>query len=198
MRNVLAIALSLSVLFLGACSDDPDENLAGNGDTAIAGDNGATHDFDTLDANGDSYLDTDEIAEWADDVGTFNEWDADADSELDSDEIIGNTFEVWDENGNGKIGKDEWENSAERWYPTDVDVIVYDDVDLDGDSEIDADEFAERFDLSALGETWTSDTFDQQTFETAYFELYDNDDDGKVTEAEWSSGSAAFGTPPDA
>ncbi len=195
MRKLVALALTLSVLFLGACSDDPDEDVIGSGDTAIGEE---TDDFDTLDANGDSYLDNDEIAEWADDVGTFNEWDVDSDSELDSDEIIGNTFEVWDENGNGKIGQDEWEASAERWYPNDVDLIVYDDVDLDGDSEIDADEFAEGFDLSLLGETWTVDTFDQETFKTAYFELYDADNDGKVTEAEWSSGSAVFGTPTDA
>lgn len=198
MSRTVALVLAGSLMFLGACNDDP-EIEAGNGDTAVAGDSDeVTDDFDTLDANGDSYLDTDEIAEWADDVGTFEEWDEDSDSELDPDEITGNAFDLWDSDDNGTIDETEWENSTEAWYPVDSDVIVHSDVDLDGDSEVDADEFAERFDFSVLGETWTSDTFDQDTFETAYFELYDADDDGMVTESEWSSGSVLFGTPADA
>lgn len=152
-------------------------------------------DFDTLDANGDSYLDNDEIRESADVSGTFDAWNADADSELDPDQIAGNAFRLWDRDGNQRLSKEEWETGTELWYPDDAEVIVFDDVDADGDSELDADEFSERFDVSALGEAWTSGTLDENEFKSAYFGLYDTNDDGKVSKAEWAYGPAAFGLP---
>ncbi|MDP8909610.1 MAG: hypothetical protein M3N47_10960 [Chloroflexota bacterium] len=152
-------------------------------------------DFDTLDANGDSYLDNDEIRESADVSGTFDAWNADADSELDPDQIAGNAFRLWDRDGNQRLSKEEWETGTELWYPDDAEVIVFDDVDADGDSELDADEFSERFDVSVLGEAWTSGTLDENEFKSAYFGLYDTNDDGKVSKAEWAYGPAAFGLP---
>lgn len=129
-----------------------------------ASDTAAVGDFDTLDANGDSYLDNDEIAERADATGVFEDWDADADSELDRDEIAGNAFGLWDRDGNQKISEEEWETATKLWYPEDPDLVVFDDADGDGDSEVDADEFTERFDFSALGEEWNSPTLDKTTF----------------------------------
>lgn len=152
-------------------------------------------DFDTLDANGDSYLDADEIAESADAASFFDAWDADADSELDRDEIAGNAFRLWDRDGSEAVTEEEWKTGTDLWYPTKSKVTVFADIDNDGDSELDADEFAERFDLSALGESWQEQTYTRDTFRSAYFELYDRDDDGKVTEDEWTYGASAFGTP---
>ncbi|MFP5363202.1 MAG: hypothetical protein ACLGI5_10800 [Thermoleophilia bacterium] len=155
----------------------------------------AGQDFDTLDGNGDSYLDNDEIRESADVSGTFDAWNTDADSELDPDQITGNAFRLWDRDGNGRLSEDEWKTGTELWYPDDAEVVVFDDVDGDGDSELDADEFAERFDVSALGETWSSDTLDENEFKSAYFGLYDTDDDGRVSRSEWTYGPSAFGIP---
>ncbi len=152
-------------------------------------------DFDTLDANGDSYLDADEIAESADAASFFDAADADADSELDRDEIAGNAFRLWDRDGSEAVTEEEWKTGTDLWYPTKSKVTVFADIDNDGDSELDADEFAERFDLSALGESWQEQTYTRDTFRSAYFELYDRDDDGKVTEDEWTYGASAFGTP---
>ena len=156
-----------------------------------------TTDFGTLDANGDSYLDDDEIAESADVDSVFDSWNADADSELDRDQIPGNAFRLWDRDGNKKISEQEWRSGTELWYPEDVDVVVFDDADGDGDSELDADEFEERFDISGLGEAWTPRSFDKASFKRAYFELYDINDDGRVSKAEWEYGATAFGTPAD-
>lgn len=172
--------------------------MALGGNAAVREDVDDATDFDTLDLNGDSYLDSDEIAEWADDVGSFESWDIDQDSQLDPDDMSRNVFGVWDLDGNGSISQNEWEGSATLSYPNDTDVIVFNDVDFDGDSEIDADEFKERFDFSVLGEAWTSNTFDEEKFKTAYFELYDADNDGKVSESEWTRGSVLFRTPNDA
>jgi hypothetical protein len=153
--------------------------------------------FGTLDANGDSYLDDDEIRESADADSVFDSWNADADSELDRDQIPGNAFRLWDRDGNKKISEEEWRSGTELWYPEDVDVVVFDDADGDGDSELDADEFDERFDVSALGEAWTPPAFDRARFKRAYFSLYDTNDDGRVSKDEWEYGATAFGTPAD-
>ena len=152
-------------------------------------------DFGTLDANGDSYLDNDEIREGADASGAFDAWNADADSELDPDQIVGNAFKLWDRDGNQKLSKEEWETGVELWYPDEAGIVVFDDFDGDGDSELDADEFSERFDVSALGEAWRSRTLDETEFKSAYFGLYDTNDDGRVSKDEWAYGPTAFGTP---
>lgn len=191
MRKLIAVGLLVSLLAVAGCADEPDVE-PGAADSDVTED---VADFDTLDANEDSSLDADELAEWTDDVGTFEEWDIDSDSELDTDEISRNTFEVWDQDRDGIISEEEWQRSAQTWYPNDPDLIVFQDVDGDGDSEIDADEFAEGFDFSVLGESWTSDSLDKEAFGTAYFELFDADNDGQVSEAEWESGFAIFGTP---
>lgn len=151
--------------------------------------------FDGLDANGDSYLDGDEIAESADASGMFDAWNSDADSELDPDQVTGNAFSLWDRDGNGKLSEEEWETGSELWYPDDADVVVFGDADGDGDSELDPDEFAERFDISALGEEWDSGTLDESEFTSAYFGLYDTDDDGRISREEWAFGPAAFAIP---
>ena len=157
----------------------------------------AAGDFDTLDANGDSYLDSDEIGESADARGVFDAWNADADSELDRDDVAGNAFRLWDRDGNGKVSEEEWKAGTDLWYPEDAELVVFDDVDGDGDSELDRDEVLERFDLSAMGEAWDVEGLDKTTFKRAYFSLYDTDDDGRVSKAEWAYGAAAFGTPAD-
>ena len=155
----------------------------------------ASPGFGTLDANGDSYLDDDEIRESADVSGIFDTWNADADSELDHDQIAGNAFRLWDRDGNERISEEEWRSGTELWYPEDVDVVTFDDADADGDSELDADEVAERFDVSALGEAWTPSSFDESRFKRAYFSLYDTDDDGRVSKKEWDYGATAFAIP---
>ncbi len=198
MRKVIAVGLAAAMLFLGACDEEPEPEDEITGDNAVSEDVDPARGFGTFDANGDSYLDSDELAEWADDEGTFNDWDADTDSELDPDEITANAFEIWDTDANDSITEEEWENSAQLWYPNETDVIVFNDVDEDGDSEVDVDEFAERFDYSVIGETWTRDTFDEDTFENAYFELFDMDNDGRVSETEWNDGVAMLGTAADA
>ena len=185
MRRRWTIAvLGLATLF-AACGDDEPEATADDADTAVT--------FSTLDASGDSYLDADEIAEWVDDEGIFTRWDADADSELDRDEIVGNAFELWDANGDGHLTQAEWKSGSDLWYPNELELSTFGDWDGDGDSELDVDEVREKFDLSALGEAWTADAYNAETFKKLYFELYDIDGDGKVTEDEWTAGSVQFG-----
>ena len=187
MRRTLVICLALAGLALGACGGDDDTSATLPATTGV-------DEFSTLDASGDSYLDADEIAEWVDDNGAFRSWDEDADSELDRDEIAGNAFSLWDSNNNGKISQQEWQRGTDLWYPGQAEVRVFSDWDGDGDSELDGDEFREEFDYSALGESWTTEPLNRETFKNAYFELYDLDDDGRVSRAEWTDGSRSFGT----
>lgn len=189
MRKLITIAGVSVALVLVGCGDDVEEPAAAPVTTATVD----TGRFSALDANGDSYLDVDEVAEWKDREGVFTRWDADKDSELDRDEIAGNAFSLWDADRNGKISETEWKQGTDLWYPTRVNPGVYGDWDGDGDSELDLDEFKERFDFSALGESWGARSIDKQTFKNAYFELYDTNDDGKVSTSEWTQGSRVFG-----
>lgn len=206
MKRPLVITSCALTLVVTACGDDEPEVLADNDPVdvdpdPVGADDDSTDepvvidDFETLDANGDSYLDTDEVAEWKDATRTFEAWDADADSELDRDEIEGNVFELYDDDGNGTVSETEWTSAAERLYPKEEELVVFSDLDGDGDSELDADELAEGLDLSPLGSAWTNSTMDEHTFRDAYFELYDIDDDGRVSESEFANGSATFGSP---
>ncbi len=196
MKNALITAtLSLAVVLAG-CADEPD--LADSGVEPVGADDAAVEsEFNTLDTSGDSYLDTDEVAEWVDDSGTFEEWDADADSELDADELAGNAFQLWDSDDNGTVSEEEWKTGTDLWYPQSSNVTVFSDWDGDGDSELDEDEFTERWDASLMGEQWTTIPMGKDQFKANYFSLYDADDDGKVTEEEWRDGAASFGAADD-
>ncbi len=196
MKNALITAtLSLAVVLAG-CADEPD--LADSGVEPVGADDAAVgSDFNTLDTSGDSYLDTDEVAEWVDDSGTFEEWDADADSELDADELAGNAFQLWDSDDNGTVSEEEWKTGTDLWYTQSSNVAVFSDWDGDGDSELDEDEFTERWDASLMGEQWTTIPMGKDQFKANYFSLYDADDDGKVTEEEWRDGAASFGAADD-
>ncbi len=58
---------------LSACGEDEnddDDSAAGAGQPEAAETSG-DDDFANMDANGDSYLDADEVAEWQDDAGVF-------------------------------------------------------------------------------------------------------------------------------
>lgn len=191
-----ALLLAVALVGLGACGND-DADVAAPVVTAQQSEIEESTEFGTLDANGDSYLDADEIAETADGDALFDAWDADRDSELDHDEIAGNAFRLWDFDRNGMISEAEWKDNAEIWYGPAGQPRVFADHDGDGDSELDADEFAESLDTSAIGETWSASTLNMQEFKNAYFELYDADNDGKVSEGEFTRGSAIWGTPTD-
>lgn len=184
--KALAVAALLTIAAVGACGD-------GEGDSDSASVTANDADFPTLDASGDSSLDADEVAEWVDESGTFDTWDVDSDSELDRDEITDNAFQLWDTTNDSTLSQKEWEAGTDLWYPDNLQHLTYGDWDGDGDSEVDADEFSKKFDLSRLGGAWHVDSFNEDTFRKAYFELYDFDDDGRVSKDEWTRGTSVFG-----
>ncbi|MDX1577060.1 MAG: hypothetical protein R3266_01190 [Gemmatimonadota bacterium] len=194
-RFSIAAAAGFFALSLGACGDGEAAEAEAAAEPADEVMVTGTDRFLTLDANGDSYLDADEIAEWVDDEGILMSWDIDADSEIDEDDIEGNAFRLWDQNDDGLVSEEEWKTGAELWYPTDTEIVPIADWDLDGDSELDADEFAEAFDVSVLGEIWVQDDLNRATFKHAYFDLYDTNDDGLVDRMEWDAGLAFHGIP---
>lgn len=194
VRGLAAGALLLGTVGVAACAAD-DNDVALDDDTTTTVEIETVDDFPTLDANGDSYLDADEVAERVDDVGTFEEWDVDSDSELDRDDIAGNAFDLWDADDNGKVSEAEWEDGTEFWYPVDENPDAFADWDGDGDSELDVDEVSESLDISIGGEMWDGENLEKDQFKEFYFDLYDADDDGKVTEEEWTDGAALHGTP---
>ena len=184
----------LLALGFTACGDD-EPDVA---DDPVVEESGAGQEevleFQSLDVNNDSYLDIEEIPD-AEQRDAFSGWDTDRNAVIEADEVYGTAFMFWDIDKNGRISEAEWRENAEVWYARPVGE-AFSDWDGDGDSELDADEFAERFDFSAVGESWR-DALNEQTFKNAYFELYDADNDGRVSELEWQRGKAVWGTPPD-
>jgi len=147
--------------------------------------------FATLDLDGDSYLDADELAEWVDDEGVFTRWDIDADSELDADDIDESVYTIWDADEDTVIVESEWETGVDYLYPDALDPGTFQDWDLDGDSELDADEVAEGLDATNWNEYWyEADAvigFDE--FMDMYFALWDRDGDGRIDSVEYESGA---------
>ncbi len=147
--------------------------------------------FETLDLDGDSYLDADELAAWVDDEGVFTRWDIDADSELDADEINESVYMIWDADEDTVIVESEWETGVDHVYPGALDPGAFQDWDLDGDSELDADEVAEGLDATSWNEYWyEADAvigFDE--FMDMYFALWDRDGDGRIDAVEYETGA---------
>lgn len=150
--------------------------------------------FVQLDTDASEYLTPDELSLWFDTEGILERWDIDRDSIVSKEEVLSHSFGLWDRDGNGVIDETEWKRATEAWYPADAEPIVFADWDDDGDSELDADEFNEAFDLSVLGEIWIGD-LDRDVFKNAYFELYDLNDDGQVSEIEWNAALEFHGVP---
>lgn len=187
------IALSICAglfLALASCGDDEPAVV-----DAPAAQSEEDDEFEVLDANDDEFLDVDEIPE-NEGREVFLAWDTDRNAVLDRDEIHGTAFKLWDINRDGRISEAEWTQNADVWYSRPV-VEAFADWDNDGDSELDADEFSERFDLSAVGDRWAGETLEEAAFKDAYFELYDANNDGRVSRLEWQTGKAIWGTAPE-
>lgn len=150
--------------------------------------------FATADADEDAYLEVDEISLWFDEAGILERWDVDRDSLVSRQEVLAHSFGLWDRDGDHALTEVEWQRGVDQWFPGDAEPIVFADWDDDGDSELDADEFNESFDVSVLGELWIED-LDRAVFKNAYFELYDLNDDGRVSRLEWDAALEFHGVP---
>lgn len=183
-------------LVVTACATQTPDTVAvpdGSGVDADAG----TITFDMLDADRDSYLDMAEMPALVH-RGVFKDWDADADSALDRNEIADTAFQVFDDDGNGVVTGREWVANAPRWLPRGTTVEPLLEFDADGDSELDVDEFAAILGGATFGDVWADAPLDEARFAEAYFGVYDLDDDGQVSHAEFESGQAHATVSPEA
>lgn len=153
----------------------------------------AQQGFETLDADGDSYLDADELAEWVDDEGMFTRWDIDGDSEVDADEVNEAIYTILDLDDDDVLSEAEWTTGAMYLYPDDVDPGIFTDWDLDGDSELDLDEVAEGLDVTNWNEDWygaADPVLGYDEFIDRFYTLWDLDDDGLLDTVEYHGGAA--------
>lgn len=153
----------------------------------------AQQEFETLDANDDSYLDADELAEWVDDEGIFTRWDVDGDSELDADNINESIYAIWDLDDDEVVSEAEWRTGTTYLYPDDIDPGAFGEWDLDGDSELDADEVVEGLDVTNWNEEWYTDAdpvVGYDDFLDRFYTLWDLDDDGLLDTLEYHGGAA--------
>ncbi|MGK7311843.1 MAG: hypothetical protein ACN0LA_06340 [Candidatus Longimicrobiales bacterium M2_2A_002] len=100
-------------------------------------------------------------------------------------------FNVWDVDDDDVIVESEWETGVDYLYEDDLDPGVFDDWDVNSDSELDLDEVSEGLDTTQWNEDWYTDAdpvvgYDE--FLDDYYALWDLDDDGLVDTVEYYDG----------
>lgn len=81
----------------------------------LYGDYADTADFDHFNKDGDDKLDTKEWKDGFDSTGWFRAYDKDGNGSLSNEELLAGLFSHFDENNNGFIDKDEY-NDNEKFF----------------------------------------------------------------------------------
>lgn len=82
-----------------------------DGINKLFGDYADTADFDRFDKDGDNKLDTKEWKEGFQNTGWFKSFDKDGNDNLSNQELVNGLFSHFDENNNGFIDKDEYNDN---------------------------------------------------------------------------------------
>jgi len=144
--------------------------------------------FGELDTDRSGYLTRDEWRAWWVEGDFAAEHDADGVEGLDVSEWVHHTLALWDTDDDDVLSEAEWTSGVERWYGEDVELGVWVDWDLDGDSELDADEVQEAFEREGLYDRVDGDhdaLLDDEELADWFFDLFDADDDERLDWTEW-------------
>lgn len=98
----------------------------------------------------------------------FIEWDQNDDQHVSEEEFYEGHVRVMDENADGKVSKEEWDQAMKAYFGGYDDQPESDAWDTNGDGELSKEEI-----VAALQEE-------------NYYENWDNDGDGKLTEEEFA------------
>lgn len=119
----------------------------------------------------------------------FIDRDANNNGILDTAEFPGYVYRHWDRNNDGFINSDEWDMSTVRWYaPGTTTYKTYTAWDKNGDGRIDSSEFDRVVTDTKLYSSWDSNadnTIESDEYAAATFRMYDVDNDGQLSLAEW-------------
>lgn len=143
-------------------------------------------DFNTLDRDTSAYLDQDEFCTGLQEQGIFNDWDANNDNTLDAVEFSNQVVEVWDGDGDGAIGQDEWTEFNQAWFEETYDFNTW---DTNNDGVITPAEFQDGVQENDLYSDWDlfGDGLDENEFCDMAFSIADENDNDQVSQTEWDT-----------
>lgn len=196
IRSARAVALSLvGAALLAACDAEPEAETVEAEPTTEVAEEPAYADWDR---DGDTELDRDELPEWVDRTAPHGAWETDVESEWDADNMGERMLVIWDTDRDTVVTEEEWAAQIDMWYVVDGDpgYGTWTDWDMDGDSELDADEIAEaleRYGIFNAADVDANAVLDPVEFDTWLFEVVDTDDDGVIDETEWEAFAEIYG-----
>ena len=122
----------------------------------------------------------------------YQDYDLNNNGILDSTEFPKYVYHRWDVNGDGFVSSDEWNRGVARWYPAErsTEYKTYTFWDKDADGRLDPNEFDSVVTTTKLYNTWdmnADNIIQSDEYATSSFQLYDTDDDGIISLAEWQA-----------
>ena len=124
--------------------------------------------------------------------GTFGIWDANSDGMIDSQEFGGGLFDRFDDDQDGYLNRNEWEQGFETWQGVDPENLEYQSWDVSGDGQLDRVEFVNGYDSAGLfdrfrtvgGYPTTAPGMTQDEFAVGTYSWMDLDEDDNLVEEE--------------
>lgn len=141
------------------------------------------------DQNGDQALDRQEFGSWAQEEESFDDFVGD-DGIVDFEAIQEDLHSALDVDGDGTVGEGDWDAAMQDLFGDDP-FGEWADWDVDGDAELDTEEFRQGAEQHGLQERMDEDddgSVTQQEVEGFFFDLFDANDDESVDMTEWNSG----------
>ena len=189
IRTRLALPAA-AVFLLGACGErDVDDDLYDD-DAAMTEERGTMVGHARWDADQNTYIDDAEFVAWWSAEGSRFDWDLDDERGLTREEYNRGIFELWDENGDGRIDESEWRSGSDRVWGEGRYQTSWTDWDMDGDSELDLNEVQEGLERDGLYDRVDGDRdalIDDEELADWFFDIFDGNDDSRIDTTEWES-----------
>lgn len=190
-RSTVALALVAGLAMFGCADGYDDEAELDEADVGPETEMAEVeYGFAEWDADQNRYLDENEWTTWDADQDR-SAWNTDGEDGLSADEFGVVTVTVWDRDDDDLVSEDEWNEGTERWFGDDVDYGAWADWDLDGDSELDANEVREGFETNNLYDRVDRDAdliIDDEELADWFFDIFDWNDDDQIDTTEWDWG----------
>lgn len=149
--------------------------------------------YEDFDTNSDDTVDREEFNQGY--GNNFSQWDRNQDGTLDDREFYETTFNRMDEDGDGMLSQNEWENGYDNLYSDYVGTSDYSLYDEDGDEMISSEEFYMGMSDSDYYNTYDTNrdgSIDQTELSDTVFDTWDENGDGVIDRTEYDSYSAYY------
>ncbi|QDG52372.1 hypothetical protein FIV42_16975 [Persicimonas caeni] len=183
-QRLLAALAMLGFAALGACI--PEQNLPDPADQAVT----ATPDTQFHNwARGDAQIDEYDFTQAVETMRVFEMWDGNGNGVVGREEFTRHAFRVWDVDRSGSVEADEWKRAAASFYRSQQPYGEFGDWDLDADDDLGIDEVQQGFERTNLFRYWDANDDGYLTrgeFASEAFAAWDTTDNGMIDQSEWN------------